>query len=67
VYLWFEYQEVKLVNGERVFGPANGAIWWQITVHQIGSSHVLIVIAVFKDGPWVKMNLSCEPVYGVMV
>ena len=24
-YLWFEYREV---NSERVFGPADGAIWW---------------------------------------
>ena len=41
LYLWFEYQEV---DGERVFGRANGAIWWQITVRQIGSGHVLIAI-----------------------
>ena len=63
-FLWFEYREV---NGERVFGPANGAIWWQITVRQIGSGHVLIVIVVFLDGSWVKMNVSCEPLYGVIV
>ncbi len=30
-YIWFEYQEV---NGERRYGPANGAIWWQITGRQ---------------------------------
>jgi hypothetical protein len=60
-YLWFEYREV---DGERVFGPANGAIWWQITVRHIGSGHVLIAIVVFQDGSWVKMNLTCEPLYG---
>jgi hypothetical protein len=60
-YLWFEYREV---NGERVFGPANGAIWWQITVRQIGSGHVLIALVIFQDGSWVKMNLTCEPLYG---
>ena len=60
-YLWFEYREV---SGERIFGPANGAIWWQITVRQIGSGHVLIAIVVFQDGSWVRMNLSCEPLYG---
>ena len=63
-YLWFEYREV---NGERVFGPANGAIWWQITVRQIGSGHVLIAIVIFQDGSWVRMNLSCEPLYGELV
>jgi hypothetical protein len=63
-YLWFEYREV---NGERVFGSANGAVWWQITVRQIGCSHVLIVIAVFQDGSWVKMNLSRESLHGVIV
>jgi hypothetical protein len=63
-YLWFEYREV---NGERVFGPANGAIWWQITVRQIGSGHVLIAIVVFQDGSWVRMHLSCEPLYGELV
>jgi len=60
-YLWFEYREV---NGERVFGPANGAIWWQITVRYIGSGHVLIALVIFQDGSWVKMNLTCEPLYG---
>ncbi len=60
-YLWFKYHEV---NGERVFEPANGAIWWQITVCQIGSGHVLIVIVIFQDGSWVNMNLSCEPLHG---
>ena len=59
-YLWVEYREV---NGERVFGPANAAIWWQITVRQIGSGHILIAIVVFQDGSWVRMNLSCEPLY----
>ena len=54
-YLWFEYREV---NGERVFGPANGAIWWQITVRKIGSGHVLIALVIFQDGSWVKMKCS---------
>ena len=64
-YLWFEYQEV---NGERRYGPANGAIWWQITVRQIGKGHVLVAagLIIFQDGSWVKMNLSCEPIYGEM-
>jgi hypothetical protein len=57
-YLWFEYREV---DGKRVFGPANGTIWWQIAVRHIGSVHVLIAIVVFQDGSWVKMNLTCEP------
>jgi hypothetical protein len=52
------------VSGERVFGPANGAFWWQDTVRQIGSGHVPITIVVFQDGSWVKMNLSFEPQYG---
>jgi hypothetical protein len=46
-YLWFEHREVK---GESVFGLANGAIWWQITVRQIGAGHVLLVVAVFRNG-----------------
>ena len=60
-YLWFEYREV---NGERRYGPANGGIWWQITVRKIGEGHVLVAIIIFQDGSWVKMNLSCEPIYG---
>ena len=39
-------------------------IWWQITVRQIGSGHVLIALVVFQDGSWVRMNLPCEPLYG---
>jgi hypothetical protein len=60
-YLWFKYREV---NGERVLEPANGEIWWQVTVRQIGSGHVLIAIVIFQNGPWVNMNFSCEPLYG---
>ena len=33
-HLHFEYKEI---DGERVFGAANGGIWWQITVRQIGA------------------------------
>ena len=47
-----------------IFGAANGGIWWQITVRQIGAGHILVAIVVFQDGFWVKMNLSCEPLYG---
>jgi hypothetical protein len=60
-YLHFEYREC---NGERIFGPANGGLWWQLTVRKIGQGHVLIALVVFQDGSWVKMNLSCEPLYG---
>jgi hypothetical protein len=60
-YLHFEYREC---NGERIFGPANGGLWWQITVRKIGQGHVLIALVVFQDGSFVKMNLSCEPLYG---
>jgi hypothetical protein len=60
-YLHFEYKEM---HGERIFGPANGGIWWQITVRKIGEGHVSIALIVFQDGSWVKMNLSCEPLYG---
>ena len=60
-YLHFEYREM---HGERIFGPANGGIWWQITVRKIGEGHVLIALIVFQDGSWVKMNLSCESLYG---
>ena len=60
-HLHFEYKEV---DGERVFGAANGGIWWQITVRQIGAGHVLLALIVCQDGSWVKMKLSCEPLYG---
>ena len=59
--LWFEYREM---DGKRVFRPANGAIWWQISVRRIGAGHVLIAIIVFQDESWVRMKLSCEPLYG---
>ena len=66
-YLHFQV-EYRECNGERIFGPANGGLWWQITVRKIGQGHVLIALVVFQDGSWpeswVKMNLSCEPLYG---
>ncbi len=62
-YLWFEYREV---NGERRSGPANEAIWLQITVRQIEKGHVLVTIIIFQDGSWVKINLSFELIYDEM-
>jgi hypothetical protein len=35
-------------------------------VRQIGKGHILVALIIFQDGPWVKMNLSCEPIYGEM-
>ena len=53
-------------TAKRIFGPANGAIWWQnsrqITVHYKGSGYVIAVV-VFQDGLWMKRNLLCEPLY----
>ena len=60
-YLHFEYREI---DGERMFGSANGGIWWQITVRKIGQGHVLVALVVFQDGSWVKLNLTCDPLYG---
>ncbi len=40
-YLHFEYREM---NGKRMFGPANGGIWRQITVRKICQGHVLIAL-----------------------
>ncbi len=60
-YLHFEYREK---DGKRVFGAANGGIWWQITARQIDAGHVLLAIIVFQDGSWVKMSISREPLYG---
>ncbi len=39
---------------------------WQITVRQIGKGHVLVALIIFQNGSWVKINLSCEPIYGEM-
>jgi len=52
------------VNGERRYGQANGAIWWKITVRQIGKGNALVSIIISKNGSWVKINLSCEPIHG---
>ncbi len=46
-YLHFEDREMKC---ERIFGPANGIIWKQITVQKIGQSHIVIALVVFQDG-----------------
>ena len=48
-----------------MFGSANGGIWLQITVRKIGQGHILVALVVFQNGSWVKMNLTCEPLYGL--
>ena len=45
-YLSFELLER---NGDRVFGPANLGVWWQINAHEVGSGNVLLALIVFND------------------
>ena len=47
----------------RIFGAANGGVWWQINAQLIGSGNVLIRIIRSTDGSWIKKGLPCEALY----
>ena len=62
-YLSFEMLER---DGVRIFGAANGGVWWQINAQLIGLENVLIGIIIFADGSWIKKGITCEALYGTV-
>ena len=62
-FLSFEIQER---NGVRIFGAANGGVWWQINSLLVGPENVLIGIIIFTDGSWIKKGITCEALYGAV-
>ena len=62
-YVSFELLEK---DGVRIFGNANGGVWWQINAQLIGPENVLIGIIIFTDGSWIKEGITCEALYGTV-
>lgn len=60
-YLSFEVCEL---GGCRVFGPANGSLWWQINQELVGADRVLLGLVIFIDESYNKKSMSCEGIYG---
>ena len=60
-YLEFDLRER---DGCRVFGPANGSLWWQINQERVGADRVLLGLVAFLDESYNKKSMSCEGVYG---
>ena len=64
-YNGYQYLSFELLerNGERVSGPANLGVWWQINAHEVGSDNVLLALIVFNDASFATQ--TCEPLYGI--
>jgi hypothetical protein len=60
-YLEFDLRER---DGCRVFGPANGSLWWQINQERVGEDRVSLGLVIFIDESYSKKSMSCEGVYG---
>ena len=60
-YLSFKRREH---DGSRVFGPANGSLWWQINEERVGPNRVLLGLVMFIDESYNKKSMSCEAMYG---
>ena len=56
-YLEFDLRER---DGCRVFGPANGSLWWQINQERVGADRVLLGLVAFLDESYNKKSMSCE-------
>ena len=50
-------------NGQRVFGPANLGVWWQINAREVGSDNVLLAVIAFEDASFAMQ--TCERLYGI--
>ena len=60
-YNGFQYLSFELLerNGQRVFGPANSGVWWQINARDVGTNIVLVALVVFEDESFAMQ--CCEP------
>ena len=47
-------------NGERVFGPANSGVWWQINAREVGSDNVLLALIVFEDASFAMQTCAMQ-------
>jgi hypothetical protein len=54
--------DLRELNGCRVFGPANGSLWWQINQERVSEDRVLLGLVVFIDESYIKKSMSCEGV-----
>ena len=60
-YLEFDLREHDhRRDGCRVFGPANGSLWWQINQERVGADRVLLGLVSFLDESYNKKSMSCE-------
>ena len=62
-YQYLSYEPV-VRDGNRIFGNANGGVWWQINAHLVGPDHVLLGLIVYTDESFMKQSLSCSSAYG---
>jgi len=64
-YRGYQYLSFKLLerNGQRVFGPANSGVWWQINARDVGGNNVLLALVVFGDASFAVHG--CDPLYGI--
>ena len=59
-YLSFELLER---NGERVFGPANSGVWWQINACEVGSDNIFLALIVFEDASFATQTFEPQSLY----
>ncbi len=60
----FRFEITRNKAGERVLGPSNGAMSFQIAQEKFGSDCVPLSIVIYIDGSFVKDSCPVKPIYG---
>ena len=63
-FLYMSYEPMSDAQGRRIFGKVNSGTFWQINAHAVGAENVLITLALFVDGSFVRAHIPVEPVLG---
>jgi hypothetical protein len=59
----FHFEVTKDSDGERVFGPSNGAMSFQIAQARVGWNCVPLSIVIYIDGSYIKKNIPVKPIF----
>jgi hypothetical protein len=60
----FRFEMSRTENGERQFGPSNGAVSFQLAQVRCGPDCVPVSLVIYIDGSFIKHGIPVKPIYG---
>ena len=63
----FRFEMHTNEDGQREFGPSNGAVSFQIAQLRCGPDCVPVSLVIYIDGSYIKHGIPVKPIYGILV